>query len=68
MARTSVSYGSGGAGYHASATYLDSSKVAITGEAAVSTYIRDNTGRTVELVPRLLALEVNFLDQKMVKR
>ena len=33
-----------------SATYLDSSKVAITGEVAVSTYIRDNTGRTVELV------------------
>ena len=37
-----------------SATYLDSSKVAITGEVAVSTYIRDNTGRTVELVLSLI--------------
>tara|TARA_B100000575_G_scaffold26317_1_gene17788 strand:+ start:193 stop:1584 length:1392 start_codon:yes stop_codon:yes gene_type:complete len=43
-----------------SATYLDSSKVAITGEVAVSTYIRDNTGRTVELVPEVIGVRSEF--------
>ena len=43
-----------------SATYLDSSKVAITGEVAVSTYIRDNTGRTVELVPEVIGVKSEF--------
>ena len=52
-----------------SATYLDSSKVAIWVKWRSVPMFRDNTGRTVGLVPEVIGVKVNFLlDRKVVKR
>ena len=44
-----------------SATYIDRALTAKTGQQAVSQYIADNTGRTVELFPRWLARPASSL-------
>ena len=45
-----------------SATYIDRSLTAQTGQQAVSQYIADNTGRTVELIPEVVGETSQFVE------
>jgi hypothetical chaperone protein len=45
-----------------SATYIDRSLTAKTGQLAVDQYIADNTGRTVELIPEVVGETSQFVD------
>jgi hypothetical chaperone protein len=45
-----------------SATYIDRSLTAKTGQIAVDQYIADNTGRTVELIPEVVGESSQFVD------
>ena len=45
-----------------SATYIDRALTAKTGEQAVSQYIADNTGRTVELIPEVVGETSQFVE------
>ena len=50
-----------------SATYIDRSLTAKTGQLAVDQYIADNTGRTVELIPQVVGETSQFVDDASVK-
>lgn len=45
-----------------SATYIDRDLKTLTGQAAIDRYIEDNTGRTVELIPELIAETSQFVE------
>ncbi len=45
-----------------SATYIDRALQSLTGQAAIDRYIEDNTGRTVELVPEVIAEVSKFVE------
>ncbi|HEY5680118.1 MAG TPA: Hsp70 family protein [Pseudomonadales bacterium] len=45
-----------------SATYIDRELQTLTGQAAINQYIADNTGRTVELVPEVIAETSAFVE------
>ena len=45
-----------------SATYIDRALTAKTGQQAVSQYIADNTGRTVELIPEVVGETSQFVE------
>ncbi len=45
-----------------SATYIDRALQSMTGQAAIDRYIEDNTGRTVELVPEVIAEVSKFVE------
>lgn len=45
-----------------SATYIDRSLKTLTGQAAIERYIEDNTGRTVELIPEVIAETSAFVE------
>jgi hypothetical chaperone protein len=45
-----------------SATYIDRELQSMTGQAAIDQYIADNTGRTVELVPEVIAETSKFVE------
>lgn len=45
-----------------SATYIDTELQAKTGQAAIDQYIADNTGRTVELIPEVVAEVSQFVE------
>ena len=45
-----------------SATYIDRALTAKTGQQAVSQYITDNTGRTVELIPEVVGETSQFVE------
>jgi hypothetical chaperone protein len=45
-----------------SATYIDRELKTLTGQAAIDRYIEDNTGRTVELIPEVIAETTQFLE------
>jgi hypothetical chaperone protein len=45
-----------------SATYIDRDLKALTGQAAIDRYIEDNTGRTVELIPEVIAETSAFVE------
>jgi hypothetical chaperone protein len=45
-----------------SATYIDANLQAKTGQAAIDQYIADNTGRTVELIPEVVAEVSQFVE------
>ena len=46
-----------------SATYIDRTLTAKTGQLAVEQYIADNTGRTVELIPEVVGETSQFVDE-----
>ena len=46
-----------------SATYIDRELQTQTGQTAIDRYIRDNTGRTVELIPEVIGEDHSFVDQ-----
>ena len=46
-----------------SATYIDCELQTQTGQTAIDRYIRDNTGRTVELIPEVIGEDHTFVDQ-----
>ncbi|MCZ6644013.1 MAG: Hsp70 family protein [Gammaproteobacteria bacterium] len=46
-----------------SATYIDRELQTKTGQSAINSYIRDNTGRTVELIPEVIGEDHSFVDQ-----
>ncbi len=46
-----------------SATYIDRTLTAKTGQLAVEQYITDNTGRTVELIPEVVGETSQFVDE-----
>ena len=46
-----------------SATYIDRELQTKTGQTAIDSYIRDNTGRTVELIPEVIGEDHTFADQ-----
>ena len=46
-----------------SATYIDRELQTQTGQTAIDQYIRDNTGRTVELIPEVIGEDHSFVDQ-----
>jgi hypothetical chaperone protein len=45
-----------------SATYIDRELKTLTGQAAIDRYIEDNTGRTVELIPEVIAETTQFVE------
>ncbi|HEX7037138.1 MAG TPA: Hsp70 family protein [Pseudomonadales bacterium] len=45
-----------------SATYIDRELKTLTGQAAIDRYIEDNTGRTVELIPEVIAETSQFVE------
>ena len=45
-----------------SATYIDRELKALTGQQAINRYIDDNTGRTVELIPEVIAETSAFVE------
>lgn len=45
-----------------SATYIDRQLQTLTGQAAIDRYIQDNTGRTVELIPEVIAETSQFVE------
>lgn len=45
-----------------SATYIDRELQTLTGQKAIDQYIRDNTGRTVELIPEVIAETSQFVE------
>jgi len=45
-----------------SATYIDRELKTLTGQAAIDRYIEDNTGRTVELIPEVIAETTQFIE------
>ncbi len=45
-----------------SATYIDRQLQTLTGDAAIERYIADNTGRTVELIPEVVAETSSFVE------
>jgi hypothetical chaperone protein len=45
-----------------SATYIDRDLQTLTGQPAIDQYIRDNTGRTVELIPEVIAETSQFVE------
>lgn len=45
-----------------SATYIDRDLKTLTGQAAIDRYIDDNTGRTVELIPEVIAEATQFVE------
>ncbi len=45
-----------------SATYIDRELKTLTGQAAIEQYIEDNTGRTVEMIPEIIAETSQFVE------
>ena len=45
-----------------SATYIDRDLQSMTGQAAIDQYIRDNTGRTVEMIPEVVGEVSQFVE------
>ncbi len=45
-----------------SATYIDREIKTLTGQAAIDRYIEDNTGRTVEMIPEVIAETSSFVE------
>jgi len=45
-----------------SATYIDRELQTLTGQKAIDHYIQDNTGRTVELIPEVIAETSSFVE------
>ncbi len=45
-----------------SATYIDRELQTVTGQGAIDHYIQDNTGRTVELIPEVIAETSQFVE------
>ncbi len=45
-----------------SATYIDRELKTLTGQAAIDRYIEDNTGRTVEMIPEVIAETSQFIE------
>jgi hypothetical chaperone protein len=45
-----------------SATYIDRDLKTLTGQAAIDRYIEDNVGRTVELIPEVIAESSQFVE------
>jgi hypothetical chaperone protein len=45
-----------------SATYIDRELQTVTGQRAIDHYIQDNTGRTVELIPEVIAETSSFAE------
>jgi hypothetical chaperone protein len=45
-----------------SATYIDRELKTLTGQAAIDRYIDDNVGRTVELIPEIIAEHTQFVE------
>ena len=60
--RPRVNWISWGAAIMPSATYIDSALQTDTGQHAIERYIVDNTGRTVELIPEVIAETSQFVD------
>lgn len=46
-----------------SATYIDRDLKTLTGQAAIDRYIEDNSGRTVEMIPEVIAENSAFVEQ-----
>ena len=47
-----------------SATYIDRDLQTLTGQSAIDRYIQDNTGRTVEMIPEVIAETSQFVDRR----